>query len=363
MKSLRRSLAVRFAGTMLAGLLAIAVVTWLGERELFEADNGVVTGTLLFAMLGTMLLASFATLVGAYSFADAAIAPVDEITAQATTVTSGRTGVRITAQAGVEEFATLVTVLNDMLARLERADQWHRRIIRDLGHDLRTPLTALRAGVELSLRTERSPEEYRRMLMSILEEVDQLALIGESLALLGQAESGDLKLKLGATDLCTVAIEAIRRVHQRATDRRVQITAPDATVLTRGDAWLLGVALDQLLDNAVRHTPARTNVRVTTGVTGEDAELVVEDDGPGVPAEVLPHLFERFYRGDAARGRSAGPGLGLTVAATIVELHGGTIQAEHGASGGILVRIRLPLDTAPGGAIPRRHTPSLTVPA
>jgi signal transduction histidine kinase len=363
MTSLRRSLAVRFAGTMLAGLMAIALVTWLGARQLFEANGDLVTMGLLFGMLGTMLLASFATLFGAYCFADAAIAPVEEITAQATAVTSGGVGQRITAQAEVAEFASLVKVLNDMLARLERADQWHRRIIRDLGHDLKTPITALRAGVELSLRTERSPEEYRRMLVSVLEEVDRLVLIGESLTLLGQAESGDLHLKLGATDLRVVVTEAVRRVHHQATDRRFRVTSSEATVLTRADAWLLGVALDQLLDNAVRHTPAGTSVRVSTGIIGDHAELLVEDDGPGVPAEVLPHLFERFYRVDAARGRSGGPGLGLTVAATIVERHGGTIQAEHSASGGILIRIRLPLDVAHDAAIPRRQTPTLTVPA
>jgi signal transduction histidine kinase len=102
------------------------------------------------------------------------------------------------------------------------------------------------------------------------------------------------------------------------------------------------MALDQLLDNARRHTPPGTPVEVAAGTLDGRVTLTVEDHGPGVPDEMMPHLFDRFYRGDAARGRHAGFGLGLAVAAAIVDLHRGRIAAERGTAGGLRIRIELP---------------------
>jgi two-component system, OmpR family, sensor kinase len=300
----------------------------------------------LYRIVGTVLLGALATLVGASWLAGSSVAPVAAIAAQAKAVTGGAAGERITAHADITEYGSLIEVLNEMLARLERAHHWHRRIIRDLGHDLRTPITALRAGVEVALWTERKPDEYRRLLASALEEIDRLTLISDALVLLGRLESGDLVPAFAAIDAGAVASESLARVQERVGGHRFTLTRPRGAVELQADARLLGMVLDQLLDNAMRYTPPSTTIELSVAPLGDRAELVVEDNGPGVPAETLPLLFDRFYRGDVARGRDGGPGLGLTLVAAIVALHHGMIRAERGGAGGLRIRMSLPVHQA-----------------
>jgi two-component system OmpR family sensor kinase len=314
------------------------------------------TRVLLYRMMGTVLLGSLATLIGAGWLAGSAVAPVAVIAGQAKAITGGAADERITAHADVSEFASLIAVLNEMLTRLERAHRWHRRIIRDLGHDLRTPITALRAGLEVGLWTERTPDEYRRLLGSALEEVDRLTLISDALVLLARLESGELVPDFAVTDAGRIASDALARAQERIGSHRFTLTRPREAVPVQGDAKLLGMAMDQLLDNAMRHTPPGTRVEVSVAPRGDQVEVVVEDDGPGVPEETLPHLFERFYRGDAARGRGGGAGLGLSATAAIVERHHGSIGAERGAAGGLRVRMALPIRQP--ASLPPRLSPA-----
>lgn len=301
------------------------------------------TRGVLYRMLGVVLLGTLATFLGVCWLGRSSLAPVAEIARQAKTITGRAAGERITAHADVKELGGLIEVLNEMLDRLDRAHDWHRRILRDLGHDLRTPIAALRAGVELGLSAERSPNQYRRVLTDALEEVDRLTLISDALVLLGRLESGALVPRFAATDADTIVSDSLARAQERIGAHRCTLTRSADGVMVQADARLLGLVLDQVLDNAIRHTPPGTTIDMSVGASGEQAELVVEDNGPGVPDETLPHLFELFYRVDAARGRAAGPGLGLTAAAAIVELHHGKIQAERGRAGGLRVRITLPL--------------------
>jgi signal transduction histidine kinase len=302
----------------------------------------------LSRMLATALLGTLATLVGAWWLARSALAPVGEIAAQTAAISGTTPGARITLHAHVEELQGLVRVLNAMLERLERAYVWHRRMIRDLGHDLRTPITTMRAGIEVSLAARRTSDQYRKILGSTLEEVDRLALIGDALSLLGRLETGELTASRQMIDLRTVAAPAVTRARERTGGHRVEFQYPPAPVTAPADARLLALALDQLLDNAMRHTPPDTPIELVLDRSDGRALLVVEDGGPGVPDEVLPHLFERFYRADAARGRNGGPGLGLTVVAAIAELHQGRAVAERGRETGLRVRIELPERLAPG---------------
>lgn len=301
------------------------------------------TRGVLYRMLGVVLLGTLAAFLGVCWLGRSSLAPVAEIAGQARTITGRAAGERITAHADIKEFGGLIEVLNEMLARLDRAHDWHRRILHDLGHDLRTPIAALRAGVELGLSAERSPDEYRCVLTGVLEEADRLTLISDALVLLGRLESGALVPRFAATDAGAIVRDSLARAQERIGGHGCTLTRSGDGVLVQADARLLGLVLDQVLDNAIRHTPPGTIIDVTVTVLGNQAELVVEDDGPGVPDETLPHLFELFYRVDAARGRDGGPGLGLTAAAAIVELHHGRIRAERGRAGGLRVRITLPL--------------------
>ena len=297
--------------------------------------------TVFYRMIATALLGSLASLAGAGWLARSALAPVEDITDQARAVEDVAAGQRITAHADVTELRGLIAVLNRMLERLERKHEWHRRIIRDLAHDIRTPITTMRAGVEVALWSERKPDEYREVLATTLEEIDRLVLIGDALSLLGRLESGDLKPALGTADIRLVVAQAVDRMRGRVGGHEVRYQTPPCPLPGSVDARLMGMALDQLLDNARRHTPPGTPVEVTVTAPADGVLVTVEDRGPGVPDEMLPHLFDRFYRGDAARGRQAGAGLGLTVAAAIVDLHRGRIVAERGSTGGLRMNIEI----------------------
>jgi signal transduction histidine kinase len=296
----------------------------------------------LLRMTVIALLGALASLFGAAWLARSALEPVETIARQAGAIHGGRTGQRITAHAEVIELHGLIDVLNEMLGRLERSYEWHREIIRDLGHDLRTPLATLRAAVEMALWTERQPEQYRSALASTLEEIDRLTLISDALSLLAKLESGDLKPVLAMTDVRAVANQAVDRARERVGGHEIRFTPPAEPPPATLDARLLGMVLDQLLDNARRHTPPGTRVDLTVAAQDSQVRLTVEDEGAGVPEELIGRLFDHFYRVDPARGRQAGLGLGLTVAAAIVELHRGRITAERRRPRGLRIRIELP---------------------
>jgi signal transduction histidine kinase len=297
----------------------------------------------LFLLLGTVLLGTVATAFGAVWLSGSAVAPVREITEQAQAIQPGVTRQRITQHADVAEFHGLVTVLNSMLQRLDLAYQAQRRIIADVAHDLRTPITAVRGEIEIALRGQRTPEQYRTTLASILEGVDHLSGINEALILLARIEAGELVPQPESVDLATLAASAVQRVHPRAGGRALKFQSPGpGSVTAMADAGMVGVLLDQLLDNAVRHTPPDTRVEAVVTGNGGNVSVAVRDNGPGIAEEVLPHLFERFYRADPARSRTAGPGLGLTVAAAIADAHRGTIHAANLPGGGLEVTVVLP---------------------
>jgi signal transduction histidine kinase len=304
---------------------------------------------MLLLMLGTVVLGTVATVIGGGWLSRSVVAPVAEIAEQAGAVEAGAVEQRITAHAEVEEFNRLVTVLNRMLERLDRGLLAQRRIIADVGHDLRTPITAMRGEIEVTLRHQRSSEQYQQVLHSVLEEVNHLGTLSDTLLLLARIETGDLRPQRVDTDLRSVVTGAVQRVKPRAGSRRLDYVAAlngGGDGVAAVDGRMVGLVLDLLLDNAVRHTPPETAVTVRLTGNGSDVAMTVEDDGHGVPDEVLPHLFERFYRGDSARGRGAGAGLGLTVAAAIVRAHGGTIRAERVAEHGLRVTVRLPREPA-----------------
>ncbi len=306
----------------------------------------------LFVMLGTALLGAVTTWFGVGWLAQSAVVPVGEIADQAEALDPGTVGHRITAHASITEFQGLIRVLNSMLTRLDRAFLAQRRIIADVGHDLRTPITAMQGEIEIALRGERKPEDYRRVLSSVLEEVGRLGSISETLLTLARVEAGELAPRVSRLDLVPLVEAAVRRAEPHGDGHRISIAGdgrePPAA---RADAHLIALVLDQLLDNTIRHTPSGTSATVRVeGAPGNMVRVVVEDEGPGLSPDALEHLFERFYRGDTARGRGAGAGLGLTVASAIVEAHGGTITAERGERGGLRIIFTLP--AAPAETLP-----------
>jgi signal transduction histidine kinase len=291
-------------------------------------------------MLGTVTLGTVATTLGAGWLSRSTMGPVEEIAAQAEAIAPGATGQRITAHAQVEEFNRLVNVLNGMLERLDRGLLAQRRIIADVGHDLRTPITAMQGELEVALRNPRTPERYQEVLHSVLEEVRHLGTISDALLLLARIEAGELVPGPRATDIADLVDRAVDRLRQRVADHPITYTG-NGFGSAEVDGPMVELVLDHLLDNAVRHTPPGTPVDVRVTGESERVAVTIADQGPGVSPDILPHLFERFYRVDSARGRG-GAGLGLTVAAAIVGAHGGTIAARPASPTGLAVTVELP---------------------
>jgi two-component system OmpR family sensor kinase len=299
-------------------------------------------------------LARFAVLVGvltllgtfgAYALgrklATVALRPTGEITAQAEAISEGTLSERITAHADVDEFTRLVTVLNGMLDRLDRAFQVQRQFTADASHELRAPLTVLKGDIDVTLKRERTVEEYRDTLVRCREEVERLARLGTDLLVLARSDGGlplEHVMEIELPGLVNRVVERFKPV-ANAHGVRLELVTEEAVV--QGDERLLERIVTNLLDNAVKYGKPGGTVRIEL-VRGEQAVVTVRDDGPGIPPEHVPQLFVRFFRGDPARRRSEGTGLGLAIAKAGAEAHGGRLEFLGNAPGAVF-RLSLPL--------------------
>jgi two-component system OmpR family sensor kinase len=297
---------------------------------------------LIAALAAIVLLGGAVTMVGAWRLADTAVRPVAEITEQAMQLKVGTLDHRIHAHATVAEYSGLVAVLNGMLERLDAAFRAQRRLTADVSHELRTPLTALRGEIEVTLRKVRAPEDYQRALRSVLEEIESMVELTEELLLVTRADANLVPAERHPVEVDTIVREAVDRLAPRLQGKGVRVELDLAAPLARVDGVLLARLVDHLLENAMMHAPPKGRVHVTTVASDGGLRLAVHDSGPGIAEEDLPHLFEPFYRADEARTRGAGFGLGLTVAAAVARLHGGTITATNAPGGGARLEVDLP---------------------
>jgi len=233
-----------------------------------------------------------------------------------------------------------------MLARIENAFEVQRRFTADASHELRSPLTAMRGELELALRKERDAPEYRRALESTLEEVVRLSRIAEDLLILARSDSGRLETHREPTEVTGVVASVVNRLSRDASSKGVAIeTTASGDTTADLDPVLLGQAVWNLLDNAIRFTRSGGQVGVTSMGEDDHVSVIVEDDGPGFPEGVLERVFDRFFRVDPARAREAGPsgtGLGLAIVRGVAEAHGGEAVASNRPEGGARVLVRFP---------------------
>ncbi len=216
-----------------------------------------------------------------------------------------------------------------------------REFAADASHELRTPLTVIRASVDdLSRHASEPVASVGSALTDIRDEVDHLTAMVDDLLLLARSDSGAVALERVPVDLGDVASTAAAALSRPATERGVEVLVDPAPADLSGDPARLRQLVMILIDNAIRHSPKDGRVLVRVRTEGSDATLVVEDDGPGIRAEDLPRLFDRFYRAAGAPG--GGTGLGLAIAAWIVERHDGRIEAANRPEGGARFTVRLP---------------------
>jgi two-component system OmpR family sensor kinase len=242
-----------------------------------------------------------------------------------------------------DEVGQLITAFNQTLGRLENLFNTQRRFLADVGHELRTPLTVIRGNVDLMRRMDCMDIES---MDSIESEVDRLTRMVGDLLLLAQAESGKLPLDYRLVELDTLLFEVMQQMRVLAKDRLSMKLGEIDQVLVCGDYDRLKQVLVNLIANAIKYTPLGGEVVVGLGKEGMRARLTVSDTGPGMPEEDLPHIFERFYRGEKARTRQRdgkGFGLGLSIAYWIVRNHGGTIEVSSANGERTTFTVWLPL--------------------
>lgn len=280
-----------------------------------------------FALLvaAVTALAAVAAYAMGWRLAGTALRPTREITEQAEAIEAGTLSERITANADVIEFRRLVIVLNAMLDRLDRAFQGQRRFTADASHELRGPLNVLRGDIEVTLKRERTAAEYREVLERCREEVLQLSRLTADLLVLARHDAGLPLEQRAEVDLLALAARISERYAPLASQRGIRIDVTGGSEPIEGDPGLLGRVVSNLVDNAVKYSPAGGVVRVEVARAGPSVSLTVRDEGPGIPPDQVSQLFTRFYRGDPARPRAEGSGLGLSIAKAGAEAHGGTL--------------------------------------
>jgi two-component system OmpR family sensor kinase len=307
----------------------------------------------LLLVAGLLAVAVGAVVVGAaglgYWLAGRALSPVSVMAATARDISEHDLHRRIDLSLPPgDELGDLAATFNSMLERLQTAFEGLQRFTADAAHELRAPLTLMRTQVEIALRRERTPDQYRASHQALLEEIERLTRLAEQLLLLARADAGALEPRFQALDLPELLEGVGERWRPAALERGLSLVSDlPMQGSVRADPELLRRLLDNVLDNAIRHTPPAGTVRLTAGAVDGRWLIAVEDTGPGVPPELRSRIFERFTRGDAARGReTGGAGLGLSLSAAIAAAHGGTITLESGRDGGARFVVVLPSDRA-----------------
>jgi two-component system OmpR family sensor kinase len=264
---------------------------------------------------------------------------IEDIASQADRIGDANLSERLAQSSDADEIAHLTGTLNQMLARLENAFLIERRFTADASHEMRSPLTRLRAEIDICLRRERSPEAYRETLRSCLDEVCGITSMVEELLLLARIESGQ-EDDTGAQCNALQLLEAVASAHRGAADaKQIQLVldnAPPVEIRLSERAGKL--ILNNFLENALKFTGHGGEIRLSASIAGKQLQIRVEDSGPGIAEQDLPHIFERFYRGQQAKSSGiTGAGLGLSLVQHIASRAGARVEAANTGSGAVFI--------------------------
>ena len=296
---------------------------------------------ILFLSIPVALLAAS---TGGYWLSKRALSPVRKMAMAARSIDSADLSMRLPVPAANDELRLLAGMWNEMLDRLQNGVERIQRFTSDASHDLRTPLATIRASAEIALRKSREPEVYRDTLERIVRQTDRATTLVEDLLTLARADSGHLDLVLTPVDLRSWLSDACEGLRPLAQDKNLELrhSMPSSPVWVNADANALTRVIAILVDNALKNTEAGW-IQVTLETLGCQTILKVEDTGSGIALGDLPHIFDRFYRGDQARSSvNGGSGLGLAIAKRLVEFHQGTIAVESKPGQGTRFFICLP---------------------
>jgi heavy metal sensor kinase len=264
--------------------------------------------------------------VGGYAITHRWLKPLDLMVAEAHQITADNLSRRLPVANQYDEIGRLSQVFNTTLSRLEDSFLTLDRFVADAAHELLTPLTTLRSVGEVGLRTGRSAEEYREIVGSMLEEVQRLQVLVEKLLQLARAEGGTNIVERQRVRLDLLARHCADDATILAEEKQQQILVEASEAETETDPLLLRQALQNLVDNAIKYSPEHAEIVIK--VTAEETRWAISvlDHGPGIPAEHLARLTDRFYRADSSRGRPGGFGLGLAITKAYLRALGGELR-------------------------------------
>lgn len=309
----------------------------LGDQH--DALEGLLDSLLLGGPLALLLMAGAAWVV-----VGGALGPVERIRREAEAVSASEPERRLSVSPSGDELARLAATLNAMLGRLQEAREREHRFVDEASHELRTPLSVLKMELDLALARERTPGELEAALRGAAQETDRLVRLAEDLLVLARVQEGRLAVRRETVNLAELVGAVAPGYAARAARSGARLeteVAPGTSVSV--DPARLRQVLENLLDNAVRHTPVGGLVRLSATRTANELRISIEDSGPGFPPELLDHAFDPFARSEAHDSLGGpGTGLGLAIVRAIVQAHGGTATIENRPGGGARVMVSLP---------------------
>ena len=345
-------------------LLATRVVP-LSDDARYRVYAALSTSRISFTppeLLGPMLVITplllLVSVIAAYIIAGRAFHPVDELIDQVEDITDGRSlHTRLSVTAAGDELTRLSETLNALMKRLERSFGALRRFTADASHELKTPLAVMRADIERAMSHSVSPEDRAVALEEALQQVARLADLVDALLTLARADEGRFDLFREPVELAPLVADVVETARFLGDERELKIESPvleNAEVL--GDPMRLRQLFLNLITNAVKYTPNAGTVAISLVRELETVRFVVKDSGIGIAAADLPHVFERFWRADRVRTRSAGDelggvGLGLAISQWIAQAHGGTLEVQSRLGRGSTFTVTLPLAGAAGSGM------------
>ena len=278
-------------------------------------------------LIGIGALVFAAGLVGGWWLVTRAIRPIENISATAAKIASGDLSQRISSTETDSELGKLAGVLNSTFARLDAAFTQQARFTADAAHELRTPVSVMLTQIQSALARERPAEEYREPLEACQRATQRMRRLIESLLELGRLDAGQEQMRRDECDLATIAADCVELIRPLATARGITIRTEISKATCHGDAERIAQVMTNLLSNAIDYNHDGGSVHIATKRRNGSASFIVSNSGPGIPAQDLPLIFERFHRTDKARS-GGHSGLGLAIAKAIVQAHCGTIEAS-----------------------------------
>lgn len=285
--------------------------------------------------------------LGGYWLANRAVQPISQIIETTAGLRPSRLTERLPIHETHDELDQLSHTINGLLDRIADYLAHHRELMANAAHELRSPLAAMRSSSEVALHRDRTPDEYKEFLGSVIDECERLGTLVQHLLLLAESDANRLERQQTPVELHTLVRRSVEMFEGVAETHQVALLSEIVPVVVPGDAGYLRQVVMNLLDNAIKFSPGG-QVRVALSATTTEAILTVADTGQGISPDDLPKVFERFYRGEKARTRRqrGGSGLGLSICEALVVAHGGRICIESNLGRGTLVQVNLPLAAA-----------------